>query len=74
VSIHISDHHMNLEINDKIIATATECDDGWWEVTYRPRFFRRNQAITALTVTELLETGYDSDGPLVMALGAELMS
>jgi hypothetical protein len=46
---------------------------GWWEVTYWPRFFDRNQAITALTVTELLESGRDSDDPLVAALREELM-
>jgi hypothetical protein len=41
-------------------------------VTYWPRFFNRNQAITALTVTELLETGRDSDDPQVAALREEL--
>jgi hypothetical protein len=41
-------------------------------VTYWPRFFDRNQAITALTVTELLESGRDSDHPLVAALREDL--
>jgi hypothetical protein len=41
-------------------------------VTYWPRFFDRNQAITALTVTELLEGGRDSDAPLVAALREDL--
>jgi hypothetical protein len=41
-------------------------------VTYWPRFFDRNQAITALTVTDLLETGYRSDDPVVTALREEL--
>lgn len=45
---------MRLEIDGKVVATATERPGGWWEVTYWPRFFDRNQAITALTITELL--------------------
>jgi hypothetical protein len=73
VPIKISDHHMHLEINGQIIATAIEDGQGWWEVTHWPRFFRRNQAITALTVTELLATGCDSDAPAVTALRAELL-
>jgi hypothetical protein len=40
-------------------------------VTYWPRFFDRNQAITVLTVTQLLETR-DSDDPVVAALRDEL--
>jgi hypothetical protein len=41
---------------------------------YWPRFFNRNQAITALTVTELLESGRDSNAPLVAALRRELLN
>ena len=41
-------------------------------MTYWPRFFDRNQAITALTVTELLESGRDSDDLVVAALREEL--
>ncbi|HUZ26047.1 MAG TPA: hypothetical protein VMV07_20015 [Streptosporangiaceae bacterium] len=37
-----------------------------------PRLFDRNQAITALTVTELLETGRDCDDTLVRALREDL--
>jgi hypothetical protein len=40
----------------------------WWEVSHWPRFFDRNQALTALTITELLENGRDSNDPLVLAL------
>ncbi len=36
------------------------------------RFFDRDQAITALTVTELLESGRDSNDPVVTALRDEL--
>jgi hypothetical protein len=70
--IRIRDGFMRLEIDGRVIATATERAGGWWEVTYWPRFFDRNQAITALTVTELLESGRDSDDPLVAALREEL--
>jgi len=61
------------EIDGRVIATATERAGGWWEVTYWPRFFDRNQAITALTVTELLESGRDGNDPVVAALRAELL-
>ena len=45
---------------------------GWWrEVTYWPRFFDSNPAITRLTVTELLERGRDSNDPLVRVLRNE---
>jgi hypothetical protein len=54
--IRIGDGFMHLEIDGRVVATATERAGGWWEVTYWPRFFDRNQAITALTVTELLES------------------
>ncbi len=63
---------MQLEIDGQIATTATERAGGWWEVTYWPRSFDRNQAITALTLTELLESGRDSDDPLVAALREEL--
>jgi hypothetical protein len=72
VSIKIDDSFMSLEIDGKVVATARERADGWWEVSHWPRFFDRNQAITALTVTELLESGRDSDDPVVLALREEL--
>ena len=55
--IRIGEGIMHLEIDGRVVATATERAGGWWEVTYWPRFFDRNQAITALTVTGLLESG-----------------
>ena len=70
--IRIGEGVMQLEIDGRIVATATERTCGWWEVTYWPRFFDRNQAITALTVTQLLESGRDSNDPLVVALRGEL--
>ncbi len=71
--IRIGDGIMRLEIDGRIIATATEQAGGWWEVTHWLRCFDRNQAITALTVTEFLESGRDSEDPLVAALREELM-
>jgi len=44
---------MRLEIDGRVVATATERAGGCWEVTYWPRFFDRNRAITSLTMTEL---------------------
>ena len=70
--IRIGDGLMHLEIGGRVVATATERAGGRWEVTFWPRFFDRNQAITALTVTELLESGRDADDPVVAALREEL--
>jgi hypothetical protein len=70
--IKIYDDLMTLEVDGTVIATAKRRTGGWWEVTNCPRFFDRNQAITALTVTELLEMGYNNDDPLVVALRQEL--
>ncbi len=72
MSIKITDDFMCLEVDGTVIASARKRGDGWWEVSHWPRFFDRNQAITALTVTELLETGRDSEDPLVIALREEL--
>ena len=70
--IRIRDGFMRLEIDGRVVATAAERAGGWWEVTSWPRFFDRNQAITALTVTELPESGRDSDDAVVAALREEL--
>lgn len=68
VPIKIDNGFMSLEIDGKIVATAKERTGGWWEVSHWPRFFDRNQAITALTITELLATGRESNDPVVLAL------
>jgi hypothetical protein len=73
MAIKITEDFMELEINGAVIATARRRPDGWWTVSYWPRFYDRNQAITALTVTELLETGHRSDDPIVVALRSELV-
>ena len=72
MAITIHDDCMTLEINGEIVSQARRRPGGWWEVTCWPRFLDRDQAITALTITELLETGHDADGPLVAALRLEL--
>ena len=72
MTIKIDEDLMILKIGRAIIATASRRPDGWWDVSHWPRFFDRDQAITALTVTELLATGCDSDDPVVTALREEL--
>jgi hypothetical protein len=72
MSIKIDDGFMSLEIDGRVIATARERTGGWWEVDYWPRFFDCNQASTALTITELLESGRGSNDPVVAALREEL--
>jgi hypothetical protein len=72
MAISINDDSMILEIDGKIIATAREQADGWWEVTGWPRYFTRNQAITALTLAERLWVGHGEDDPFVIAWRAEL--
>jgi hypothetical protein len=70
--IKIEDGLMRLEVDGTVLATARKRADGWWKVSYWPRFFDRNQAITALTIIELLDSGYDSNDPLVRVLREEL--
>lgn len=72
MAIKIDDDLMKLVIDGTVIAVAKRQSGGWWEVTNWPRFVDRDQAITALTVTELLATGRRSDDPLVLALRKEL--
>ncbi len=70
--IKINDDLMTLEIDGTVIAMAKLRTGGWWEITNWPTLFDRNQAITALTMTDLLETGYRRDDPIVSALREEL--
>jgi hypothetical protein len=55
--VRIGDGFMSLEVDGRVVATATERPGGLVGSDLLPRFFDCNQAITALTVTELLETG-----------------
>ena len=44
--IKIEDDFMSLEVDGAVLATARKRTDGWWEVSYWPRFFdptRRSQ-------------------------------
>jgi hypothetical protein len=72
MAIKIDDDVMILEIDGAVISQAWRRPGGWWEAAFWPRFFDRGQALTALTVTELLQTGYSRDDPLVVALREEL--
>ena len=68
--IRIGDGSIRVEIDRRVVAPPPA--GGWWrEVTYWPRFFDSNPAITRLTVTELLERGRDSNDPLVRVLRNE---
>lgn len=70
--IKINEGSACLEIDGQVIATARVRPDGWREVSCWPRFVDRSQAVTALTITELLASGQNSDDPLVIPLRREL--
>jgi hypothetical protein len=79
MAIHITGDAMTLVIGDHVVASARFSEHaaahggGAWIVSTHPtRLFTRDQAITALTVTELGESGYPDSHPLVVALRAEL--
>ena len=72
MAIKIDDDHMTLEIGGEVVAEARREPGGSWEVTRWPRLLDRNQAISALIVTELLASGRDEDDPQVVALRKEL--
>jgi hypothetical protein len=79
MALRIDMHFMALEVSGQEVATAQFAQhaaadgQGAWIVSDRPgRLFTRDQAITALTVTELLEIGHSPDHPLVLAFEEEL--
>ena len=79
MSLRIDNDFMALEVGGEIIATARFSQhaaangQGAWIVSDRSvGLFTRNQAITALTVTELLAIGHSPDHPLVLAFEEEL--
>ena len=72
MTIKIDEDFMRLEVDGAVLATAWKRADGWWEASHWPRFHDRNQAITALTITELLEIRLDSNDSVVRALREEL--
>ena len=71
MAIHINDNFMAAEIDGAVVAAATLTGD-WWTVTNWPRYFTRNQAITALTLAERLWTGHGDNDPFVVAWREEL--
>jgi hypothetical protein len=73
--ILIEDGFMTLEVGRTAVATvrfsqhAAADGNGAWSVpTCLARLFAREQAITALSVADLLESGYPNEHPLVVAL------
>jgi hypothetical protein len=75
MSLCIENESMSLEVDGRVIATARFSQHaaadghGAWIVSCHPRrLLTRNRAITALTVIELVETGYSSEDPLAIAL------
>ncbi|XVQ10057.1 hypothetical protein ACQP1W_47345 [Spirillospora sp. CA-255316] len=71
MAIKINDTRMTLTVNDAVIANAALVD-GVWHVSTWPTPLNRNQAITALTIAELLATGLDESDPVVISLREEL--
>ncbi len=72
MTLKISDDRMPLDVAGTTIADARVQADGRWLVSTWPTPLDRNQAITALTITELIEHGYPNCHPLVVALRDEL--
>jgi hypothetical protein len=75
MTLKINEDSMALEVDGAVIATARRLPGGslvaGGKSATGPRFFDRNQAITALTVTELLATERRADDPLIVALRKE---
>ena len=69
--IKITDTRMTAEINGRVIAEATRTA-GTWRATVWPTPLTYNQAITALTIAELVAMGADETDPCVMSLREEL--
>jgi hypothetical protein len=77
--IEITSEYMSLRVGGKVVATARFSKDaaadgnGAWIVSTHPAgSFSRNQAVTALTLTERLTAGYGDDDPLVTNWRKEL--
>jgi hypothetical protein len=75
MALRIMDGTMTLEIDNCAVATArfsehaaADGNGAWIVSTCTARLFDRGQAITALTVAELLMVGYADNDPLVVAL------
>lgn len=79
MAIQITGDTMTLEIDNCVVATARAGEhtaaggSGAWIVSTHPaRLFTRDQAITALTIAELLAAGCPGNDPRVTALRSEL--
>ncbi len=72
MSLTITEKRMVLESGGVVIADARVRPDGRWQVSTWPEPVDRNQAITALTVAELLKRGLSAGHPLMRTLRAEL--
>ena len=79
MSTKINDDSMSLEISGHVIATAKFREHaaadghGAWIVSDHPsHLFTRNQAITAMVLSERLATGHGDDDPFVIGWREEL--
>jgi hypothetical protein len=68
----ITEDEMILHADGVILAGAMRRPDGNWDVSTWPVPLGRDQAITALTIAELLARGHPADHPLVTTLRDEL--
>ena len=78
MSLHIENKSISVDVDGRLIVTAAFREhaaadgQGAWIASCGPgRLLNRDQAITALTVAELLETDYATYCPLVAALRKE---
>jgi hypothetical protein len=68
----ITSNKMILHNNGVPLADTTRRPGGRWNVSTWPVPLGRDQAITALTITELLARGHSPDHPLVVTPHNEL--
>jgi hypothetical protein len=69
----ITEDQMILHADGVALAGASRRSDGRWDVSTWPVPLGRDQAITALTITELLARGHPTDHPLVVTFRSELI-
>ena len=67
MAIIIEEYSMTVGSDGSMIATATWAGGEAWIVAAWPRYFIRNQSITALTAAERLSAGYGDGGPFAAA-------
>jgi hypothetical protein len=69
----IAEDQMILHVDGVALADASRRSDGKRDVSIWPVPLGRDQAITALTIAELLARGHPTDHPLVIAFRSELV-